>query len=96
MAEQYDENCVQAQTGKQKNTNTDLTSIRTRAIIPSDQPTVNLDNGMCALPPVQANREFKTASGCHVSLIFKERHDPGIRQEIARLLLTAFEQRKEC
>ncbi len=96
MAEQYDENCAQAQTGKQKNTNTDLTSIRTRAIIPSDQPTVNLDNEMCALPPVQANREFMTTNGCRVRMLFKAENDPTIRKEIARLLLTAFEQERNA
>ncbi len=71
-----------------------LTSSQSRGNITSDQPTMNLDNGMSALPPVQANREFTTPNGCHVRLFFKEEHDPRIRKEIARLLLTAFENER--
>ena len=71
-----------------------LTSIQSRGNIPSDQPTMNLDNGMSALPHVQANREFTTPNGCHVRLFFQEEQDPRIRKEIARLLLTAFENER--
>ncbi len=59
-----------------------LTSGKTRGNMTTVTQPVNLENGINALPPVQANREFDTASGCHVSLSFKEEHNPGIRREI--------------
>ncbi len=59
-----------------------------------NQP-MNLENRISALPSVQADREYTSPGGCHVKMFFKKEHDPGIRKEIARLLLTAFEQRKE-
>jgi hypothetical protein len=52
----------------------------------------NLDNVNNALPTVRADREYTSPSGCHVKMFFRKEHDPGIRKEIARLLLTAFEQ----
>ena len=57
----------------------------------ADMPA-NLDNVNNALPIVQADREYTSPSGCHVKMFFRKEHDPGIRKEIARLLLTAFEQ----
>ena len=55
--------------------------------------SANLDNENKnnALTSVQANREF-TTNGCHVKVFFKKDYNPGIRKEIARLLLTSFEQ----
>ena len=57
----------------------------------AEEPS-NLDNVNNALPTVQADREYTSPSGCHVKMFFRKEHDPGIRKEIARLLLTAFEQ----
>ena len=96
MAEQYDENCAQEQTGKRENAEIDLTFTPNRAIIPSDQPNVNLDNGISVQPTVQANREFMTTNGCRVRMLFKTENDPTIRKEIARLLLAAFEQERNA
>ena len=69
-----------------------LTSPEDRGImLVADEPT-NLDNVNNALPTVQADREYTSPNGCHVKMFFRKEHDPGIRKEIARLLLTAFEQ----
>ena len=69
-----------------------LTSPEDRGImLVADEPA-NLDNVNNALPTVQADREYTSPSGCHVKMFFRKEHDPGIRKEIARLLLTAFEQ----
>ena len=57
----------------------------------ANQPA-DLENEISVLPSVQADHEYTTTSGCHVKVFFKKEHDPGIRKEIARLLLTAFEQ----
>ena len=55
----------------------------------------NLENSnKDELTSVQASREFTTPNGCHVKVFFSKKHDPGIRKEIARLLLTAFEQER--
>ena len=56
------------------------------------EESANLDNVNNALPTVQADREYTSPNGCHVKMFFRKEHDPGIRKEIARLLLTAFEQ----
>lgn len=63
-----------------------------RANIPMSDPLMNLENRICAFPTVQADREYTSPSGCHVKMFFKKENNPGIRKEIARLLLTAFEQ----
>lgn len=69
-----------------------LTSPEGRGImLLADEPT-HLENGIRTLPTVQADREYTSPSGCHVKMFFRKEHDPGIRKEIARLLLTAFEQ----
>ena len=57
----------------------------------ANQPE-HLENAISALPTVQADREYTSPSGCHVKMFFRKEHDPGIRKEIARLLLAAFEQ----
>ena len=69
-----------------------LTSPEDRGIMLLADEPVNLENGIRTLPTVQADREYTSPSSCHVKMFFKKEHDPGIRKEIARLLLTAFEQ----
>ena len=51
----------------------------------------NTNNSACASVQ-KASREFTTTDGCHVKVYFKKDYDPKIRQEVARLLLTAFEK----
>ena len=69
-----------------------LTSPEDRGIMLLANEPANLENGIRTLPTVQADREYTSPSGCHVKMFFRKEHDPGIRKEIARLLLTAFEQ----
>ena len=69
-----------------------LTSPEERGIMLLADEPVHLENVNNALPTVQADREYISPSGCHVKMFFRKEHDPGIRKEIARLLLTAFEQ----
>lgn len=69
-----------------------LTSPEDRGIMLLADEPAHLENGIRTLPTVQADREYTSPSGCHVKMFFKKEHDPGIRKEIARLLLTAFEQ----
>ena len=69
-----------------------LTSPEDRGIMLLADEPANLENGIRTLPTVQADREYTSPSGCHVKLFFRKEHDPGIRKEIVRLLLTAFEQ----
>ena len=72
-----------------------LTSPEDRGIMLLADEPVNLENGIRTLPTVQADREYTSPSGCHVKMFFRKEHDPGIRKEIARLLLTAFEQERD-
>ena len=77
------------------NSESRLTCNEIRAnMTPGQQPMI-LENCICATSTVQAH-QFNTDNGCHVSLTFKDKHDPGIRKEIARLLLAAFEKGKDC
>ena len=69
-----------------------LTSEEDRENMLLAEEPAHLENGIRTLPTVQADREYTSPSGCHVKMFFKKEHDPGIRKEIARLLLTAFEQ----
>ncbi len=69
-----------------------LTSPCGRVNMGMGQRSVDLENEISVLSPVQADREYTSPSGCQVKMFFKKEHDPGIRKEIARLLLTAFEQ----
>ncbi len=73
------------------NQTNDLTYGENRANMTMSDPLMNLENRICALPTVQADREYTSPSGCHVKMFFKKENNPGIRKEIARLLLTAFE-----
>ena len=71
-----------------------LTCADTRAnILPGEQPT-NLENEISVQSTVQTTREI-TTNGCHVKLVFKGEHNPQVRKDIARIMLTAFEQRKD-
>lgn len=69
-----------------------LTSEEDRENMLLAEEPAHLENGIRTLPTVQADREFISPNGCHVKMFFRKEHDPGIRKEIARLLLTAFEQ----
>ena len=69
-----------------------LTSEEDRENMLLAEEPANLENVNNVLPTVQADREYTSPSGCHVKMFFRKEHDPGIRKEIARLLLTAFEQ----
>ena len=69
-----------------------LTSQDNRGIMLLAEKPEHLENEISALPSVQADREYTSPNGCHVKMFFRKEHDPGIRKEIARLLLTAFEQ----
>ena len=60
----------------------------------SDEASTNLDNvNNSALLNVQIPLEYKTPNGCQVKLTFRKESKPGVREEIARLLLDAFEER---
>ncbi len=72
----------------------DLTSFEKIGNMGLGKQPANLDNEISATPTVQASREFTTENGCHVKVFYKKEHDPKIRKEIARLLLTAFEQER--
>ena len=94
MAEQEKQHAtVVRNVGGYKN---DLTFGESRATMTAGKKPLYLDNCICATPTVQAHQVFTMENGCHVSLIFKNKYDPGIRMEIARLLLAAFEQGKDC
>lgn len=71
-----------------------LTCAESRANMPSGEQPANLENRISAQSTVQTIREI-TANGCHVRLVFKMENDPRVRTNIARLILTAFEQRKD-
>ena len=66
-------------------------------IVEGQESPANLENSNNSeLTSVQASREFTTPDGCHVKVFFSKKHDPGIRKEVARLLLAAFEEGKDC
>ena len=93
MARKHDERSALKPSGNLEYAPNDLTSAGERGIIPLGD-TANLENEISALPSVQADREYTSPNGCHVKMFFRKEHDPGIRKEIARLLLTAFEQER--
>lgn len=71
-----------------------LTDSEDRAIMPvGDQPT-NLDNEICAQPAVQVPRTITAANGCRVTLLFNDQTKPGLRKEIALMLLDSFQERE--
>ena len=60
----------------------------------SYEASTNLDNvNNRTLLNVQIPLEYKTPNGCQVKLTFRKESKPGVREEIARLLLDAFEER---
>ena len=61
----------------------------------NDGASVNLDNANNGAQPIKAQvpLEYTTPDGCHVKLTFRKESKPGVREEIARLLLDAFEER---
>ena len=81
-----------AMPGNTPSTRNPLTLKESRANMLLAEKPEHLENEIGALPSVQADREYTSPNGCHVKMFFRKEHDPGIRKEIARLLLTAFEQ----
>ena len=81
-----------AMPGNTPSTRNPLTLKESRANMLLAEKPEHLENEISALPSVQADREYTSPNGCHVKMFFRKEHDPGIRKEIARLLLTAFEQ----
>lgn len=81
-----------AMPGNTPSTRNPLTLKESRANMLLAEKPEYLENEISALPSVQADREYTSPNGCHVKMFFRKEHDPGIRKEIARLLLTAFEQ----
>ncbi len=71
-----------------------LTCSDGRVNMPSSEQPANLENRISAQSTVQTTREI-TANGCHVRLVFKVENDPRVHTNIARLMLTAFEQRED-
>ena len=57
-----------------------------------DGDPMNLDNGISALPTVQVSRELIADNGCRVTLNFSSQRNPGIRFDIANLLIKVFEE----
>lgn len=56
----------------------------------------NLENGIGnALSPVQVTQEKRTLNGCYVTMVFPLVSQPGVKEEIAELLLSTFERRKK-
>ena len=61
----------------------------------SDEASTNLDNANnSAQPFVQMSREVIASNGCHVKWISRKESKPGVREEIARLLLASFEEKE--
>ena len=54
----------------------------------------NLENRMSAKPSVQIAHNTINANGCLVTLLFHPTPNPQVRQDIAGMLLTAFEKRR--
>ena len=54
----------------------------------------NLDNRISAKPSVQMAHNTINANGCHSTLVFSTTPNPQVRQDIAGMLLTAFEKRR--
>ena len=54
----------------------------------------NLDNKISAKPSVQMAHNTINANGCLVTLLFHPTPNPQVRQDIAGMLLTAFEKRR--
>lgn len=59
----------------------------------SGAPT-NLDNANNSAPTWAMSRDMITSNGCHVRLTFRKVSKPGVREEIARLLLASLEEKE--
>ena len=53
----------------------------------------NLENETCALTSVANLRNVTTHNGCSATLLFSDQDPPGIRRQIAELLLRSLEKR---
>ena len=71
-----------------------LTSPEDRAIMPVGNQPANLDNEISAQPAVQVPRTITAANGCRVTLLFNDQTKPGLRKEIALMLLDSFRERE--
>ena len=56
----------------------------------------HLENEISAQPTVAKLREITTRNGCKETLIFCEHPNPGVRREVAALLLRSFQKRSEA
>ena len=54
----------------------------------------NLDNANSSAPTWAMSRDMITSNGCHVRLTFRKVSKPGVREEIARLLLASLEEKE--
>lgn len=61
-----------------------------------DHGTAHLDNEICTLTPVANLRNVTTHNGCSATLLFSENGNPGIRKQIAELLLRSLQKRSEA
>ena len=59
----------------------------------ANQPA-HLDNEISAQPAVQVSRTITAANGCRVTLLFNDQPNPGLRKEIALMLLDSFRERE--
>ena len=53
---------------------------------------MNLENEKSATS-VQQCREVTTTNGCNVTLVFRPQSNPQVREDVAEMLLAAFERR---
>ncbi len=56
----------------------------------------HLENEISAQPTVVKLREITTRNGCKATLIFCDHPNPGVRREVAALLLRSFQKRSEA
>lgn len=59
-----------------------------------DGASKNLDNVNSSAPTWAMSRDMITSNGCHVRLTFRKVSKPGVREEIARLLLASLEEKE--
>ena len=71
-----------------------LTSPEDRANMTLAEKPANLDNEICAQPAVHVPRTITAANGCRVTLLFNDQTKPGLRKEIALMLLDSFRERE--
>lgn len=71
-----------------------LTAPEVRANMLLAETPADLDNKISAQPAVQAPRTITAANGCRVTLLFNDQMKPGLRKEIALMLLDSFRERE--